>query len=239
MNNNLLSILETYEKEKTKIRKRIDTNKQTLEKLSIEFDTIFSECASIKDRYNTRKDNKQLITDIENKLAAAYENQNILYTALKLANEMKVKVVGNALRNEILNNPEKWTKYPTHFKKFEEMTQSFLSDTQLYLSHSYRSYYVTGLHDYHDTNAYVFDAPDGIITEKVIEEMKNKQEYPIIKPNDIITECKKAFAARKKIIAKYEQVKKEIDAIRAPFESNTIYYLLPYAPVSMQNERSL
>lgn len=237
MNEFLKAALSTYEKEKEKIRKRIDANKQTISTLNNQIDSFFNDCVSFTDRINAHKENKQIITDLESKLAAAYENENILNTAIKLANEMKVDVVANALKNEIISNPEKWTKYPIHFKKFQEIIKEFLSGTGLSFYSTYGSgYYLSGLyHECGDTHAYILTADNGSITNKIIDEMKNKQEYSIIKASDILAECKKAFATRKKIIAKYENVKDEINALRGPFKSNTIYNILPYAKIDLEN----
>lgn len=241
MNNNLLSILETFEKEKIKIRKKIDANKNTINILKNEIDSFFTDCTTLKDKVNAHKENKDIISGLELKLAIAYENETILYTALKVANEMKVKTVANAVRTEITSNPDKWCKYPLHYEKFKNMIKEFLSGTDLYFyKREYgESCYIYGNYDL-NFDIYLFDAESGSITNKVVDGLRTKQEYPIIKASDILTECKKAFTARKKIILKYENMKKELDALRSPFTScNAFYNILPYAPVSMQNHNYL
>jgi sugar-specific transcriptional regulator TrmB len=237
MNENLKAIFDSYENEKIKIRKRIDANKGLVKKLDDQINSYYSGCTSIMDKVNARKENKPAIMELEKRLAAAYETEIILTTSLKVANEMKVKAVANALHDEILSNPEKWNKYPLHFQKFKNMVADFLSDTNLYLINSYNigSYYVTGSYDYHNITGYVFYAPKNIIDNQVLEEMKTKEKYSIIPAADILKECKRAFITRKKIIAKYESVKKAIDTMRAPFTSDTIYSLLPYANSTPEN----
>jgi len=241
MNDILKAIFESYEKEKEKIRKRIDANKNTINKLDAEINNLFIGCESIMQRVNVRKENKPTITELEKKLANVYEAEIILNTALKVANEMKVKVVANALKNEILASPEKWSKYPLHYQKFKDMIKDFLKDTELYFYNhfNYGNCYISGSYEYSNINSYIFYAPEGIINEKTIEDMKTNQEYPIISASDILTECKKAFAARKKILEKYENARKEIENLRTPFSScNTFYNILPYANSTMENYKS-
>ena len=237
MNENLKAIFDSYENEKKKIRKRIDANKELVKKLDNQISAYYSGCISIMDKVNARKENKPAFMELEKRLAAAYETEIILNTAIQLANEMKVKAVANALHDEILNSPEKWSKYPLHFQKFKNMVADFLSDTNLYLVNSYGigSHYITGSYDYHNISGYVFHAPKNIIDNQVLEEMKTKEKYIIIPAADILKECKRAFTTRKKIIAKYESVKKEIDTMRAPFTSDTIYRILPYANSAPEN----
>ena len=237
MDNNLKAIFNAYENEKIKIRKRIDANKELVKKLDDQINSYYSGCISIMDKVNARKENKPAILELEKRLAGAYETETILNTAIQLANEMKVKAVANALHDEILNSPEKWTKYPLHFQKFKNMIADFLSDTNLYLVNSYGigSHYITGCMEYHNISGYIFHAPKGVIDNQVLEEMQKKEKYSIIPAGDILKECKRAFATRKKIIAKYESVKKEIDTMRAPFTSDTIYRLLPYANTTPEN----
>lgn len=231
MDENLKAIFDSYEKEKNVIRKKIDNNKTVINKLNNDIESLFNGCDSIMDRVNRRKENKPAILELEKQLANAYEMETILNTSLKVACEMEVHAAANALRNEIIENPEKWTKYPLHFQKFKTMVEDFLNGTKLslYNSQNMGNCYISGCYDFHDFNGYVFYAPAGAITQEVIEEMKRKQGYNIIPASDIITECKKAFKARKKIIEKYEAVKKEIDSLRTPFSScNTFYSVLPY-----------
>ena len=174
MNENLKAILDSYEKEKTKIRKRIDANKDIINKLNNEHSSILSGYKTFSERVNAYKENKSTLADIEKKLSIAYETEVILNTALKVANEMKVDATGNALKNEIISNPEKWGKYPLHFQKFKDMTKDFLSGTGFCLVNLYGvgSYYVTGCYEYNNMNRFVFNALNGIITKEVVEEMK-------------------------------------------------------------------
>lgn len=242
MNENLKAIFDAYENEKTKIRKRIDANKELVKKLDNQINSYYSGCISIMDKVNARKENKPAILELEKRLAAAYETEIILTTSLKVANEMKVNAVANALHDEIIENPEKWSKYPLHFQKFKNMVADFLNDTNLYLINSYNigSYYVTGSYDYHNISGYVFHAPKNIIDSQVLEEMKTKEKYSIIPAGDILKECKKAFTARKKIIEKYEKARKEIENLRAPFSScNAFYNILPYANSTPENYKRL
>lgn len=243
MNENLKAIFDSYENEKTKIRKRIDANKELVKKLDNQINSYYSGCISIMDKVNARKENKPAILELEKRLAAAYETEIILTTSLKVANEMKLKAVANALRDEIINNPEKWTKYPLHFQKSKNMVDDFLNGTNLFLSNycSAGTYYLKGLSRYYDDiSAYMFTVSGGIITQEVIEEMKRKQGYNIIPASDILTECKKAFKARKKIIEKYENARKEIENLRTPFSScNAFYYILPYANNTPENYKRL
>jgi len=232
MNDTLKTIFDSYEKEKAKIRKRIDTNKELIKKLDNEVNSYYSGCTSIMQKVNARKENKPAILELEKRLAVAYEMEIVLNTAIKVANEMKVKAVANALTNEIVSNPEKWTKYPLHFQKFKDMMKDFLSGTDLYFSNymNYGNCYISGCYDYSDTKPYICSAPDGIITQDEIEKLKTKGGYNLIPASDILKECKKAFTARKKIIAKFESAKKEIETMRTPFSScNTFYNILPYA----------
>lgn len=231
MDENLKAIFDSYEKEKNVIRKKLDNNKDITSKLNIKLDSIFSGCTSIMDRVNRRKENKPAILELEKQLANAYEMETILKTSLKVACEMQIKTAANALRNEIIENPEKWSKYPLHFQKFKSMIDNFLSGTGFYFTNymGVGSYYISGAYDYHDIKSYVLHTTAGAITQEVIEEMKSKQGYNIIPASNIITECKKAFKARKKIIEKYEAVKKEIDSLRTSFTScNAFCSVLPY-----------
>lgn len=238
MNENLKVILDSYEKEKAKIRKRIDANKDIINKLNHEHDNILSGFKTFSERVNAYKENKSTLADIEKKLSAAYETKVILNTALKVANEMKVDATGNALKHEIISNPEKWGKYPLHFQKFKDMVKDFLSGTDFYLVnlHGIGGYYVTGCYDYNNITCYVFYTSNGIITKDVVEEMKAKQKSEIIPASDILKECKKAFTARKKILEKYEKTKKEIDVLRHEIKScSALHSVLPYANSTMEN----
>lgn len=240
MNNILKAIFDSYEKEKENIRKKAEANKNTIAALNKELDNIYTGCENLVEKINARKENKGTILELEKKLTTAYENKTILNTALKVANEMQVKTAANALRNEILSSPEKWTKYPIHFKKFQDMVQEFLKDSGLSLYHSYYSYYISGCYEYNDINAYVFCTNSEKITPEAIKEMENMGDYNIIAANDILTECKKAFKARAKIIETYEKAKKAIDDIRSPFsDCSTFYYILPYANSSPENYKHL
>ena len=236
MNDILKAMFDSYENEKETIRKKAAANKNTIAALNKELDNIYTGCENLVEKINARKENKGTILELEKKLATAYENETILNTALKVANEMKVKATANALRSEILSSPEKWTKYPTHFKKFQDMIKEFLKDSGLSLYHSYYSYYISGCYEYNDINAYVFCTTSEKITPEVIKEIENNGDYSIIASSDILSECKKAFKARAKIIEAYEKAKKEIEEIRSPFTScNTFYSLLPYANSSPEN----
>ena len=240
MNNILKAIFDYYEKEKEVIRKKTAANKEVINSLNKELDNILTGCENLAEKINARKENKETILELGKKLATAYETETILNTALKVANEMQVKTAANALRNEIINSPEKWTKYPVHFKKFQDMAKEFLKDSGLSLYHSYYSYYISGCYDYHDINAYVFYTTSEKITPEVIKEMENKEDYNIIAASDILTECKKAFKARKAVIEKYEKLKEEIAEIRSPFVScNTFYSILPYASTTPENYKRL
>ena len=238
MNDILKAMFDSYEKEKKNIRKKAEANKNTIAALNSKIDSFYFGVSkeNFKERLSVYKENKESIKELEKKLATAYENETILNTALKVANEMEVKSVANALKAEIISNPEKWSKYPTHFKKFQDMIKEFLKDSGLSLYHSYYSYYISGCYDYHDINAYVFYTTSEKITPEVIKEMENKVEYSIISASDILTECKKAFKARKAVIEKYEKAKKEIEEIRSPFTSCSAFYsILPYASTTPEN----
>lgn len=242
MNNILKAIFDSYEKEKENIRKKANANKNTIATLNSKIDSFYFGVSkeNFKERLSVYKENKESIKELEKKLATAYENETILNTALKVANEMEVKSVANALKAEIISSPEKWCKYPTHFKKFQDMVKEFLKDSGLSLYHSYYSYYVSGCYDYHDTNAYVFYTNSEKITPENIAEMENKGDYNIIAASDILTECKKAFKARAKIMEAYEKAKKAIDDIRSPFSScNAFYNILPYVNSSPENYKRL
>lgn len=240
MNNILAAELATYEKEKENIRKKIDANKKNIALLDKELEAVFAGCEKIADRVNARKENKEHITTICNKTAAAHELESVLYTALKVANEMQVKTVTNALRAEIISNPEKWIKYPLHFKKCQDMIKDYLSGSGLSLYNSYGSYYISGCYEYHNLNGYLFRTSAGIITQDIINDMSTKGPYFTIAASDILTECKKAFKARKNILAKYEKAKKEIEQLRVPFSAcSTFYDILPYANNSPENYKHL
>ena len=242
MNDILKAMLEAYEKEKEVIRKKTAANKEVISTLNGKIDSFYHgiDKNAFKDRLNAYKENKEAIKELEKKLASCYELETVLNTALKVANEMKVKATANALRREIISSPEKWCKYPTHFKKFQDMVKEFLKDSGLSLYHSYYSYYVSGCYDYHDINAYVFYTTSEKIMPENIAEMENKGDYNIIAASDILSECKKAFKARVKIMAAYEKAKKEIEEIRSPFAScNAFYNILPYANSSPENYKRL
>lgn len=238
MNNNLQNILETYNKEKENLRNKLDANKELIKRLDAQEKDFFQDCETLKEKIETRKQNIDALKEIETKIAAAYENETILHAALKVCNEMKVKAVANALRADILSNPEKWQKYPLHFQKFKSMIKDFLNGTNFYLTNSSYSsnYYLTGLYEHRANETFIFTAHNGSITSETIEELEKRNNYNIIPAADILKETKKAFTARKKILAKYENTKKEIDALRGPFSScGAFCEVLPYANIAPEN----
>lgn len=238
MNDILKVIFDSYEKEKDNIRKKAKTNKNTIAALNSKIDSFYFGVnkENFKERLTIYKENKENIKELEKRLATAYENETILNTALKVANEMQVKSVANALKVEIISSPEKWCKYPIHFKKFHDMITDFLKDSGLSLYNHYNSYDISGCYDYHNINGFVFYTASGMITPEIIKDMENKGYYNIIEANDILKECKKAFKARVKIMEAYEKAKKAIDDIRSPFSAcNTFYNILPYVKHTPEN----
>ena len=238
MNDILKAMFDSYEKEKETIRKKAAANKEAIAGLNSKIDSFYfgTEKDNIKERISIYKENKETIKELEKKLAGCYELETLYNIALKVANEMKVKATANVLRTEILSNPEKWSKNPLHFKKVKDMLADFLSGTGLSLYNTGGSYYISGCYDYHNIHGHMFYTSSGMITKEILEKMEGEKEYSIIKASDILKECKKAFKARAAIMAKYEKVKEELTAIRAPFKDcNTFYNILPYASTTPEN----
>jgi len=143
----------------------------------------------------------------------------------KVAEECLLNAVYNTVIETMKEDPETWTKYPVHFKRFESLVRKVFGEK----IHFYRNsvgitkLFVSGLP--YNTNEITLSY-DGELTPENIAELKTK---PVMKPEEIEQEVKTAIEERTAFFKAYEETKKALDAKKQKYNDFwTLYEIFPY-----------
>lgn len=178
------------------------------------FDATNGECLNLKARADIRRKNSDLLNEIN----AANAEKNIFSRMQKVICTSAERAAAEIVLEEMNANPEKWGKFPIHYKKFKELVaETFGEDV-----HIYRGGYGTHLgFDYLSPlkNIVLFYETAERITPEVIENAR-KGRPGFYKPEEIEPKVREAAKERAAYIEKYEAMKKELDAIREKYTSD-------------------
>lgn len=159
-------------------------------------------------------------------LSEEAEEENKLYRAIKAAQDSAGKSVANFVRDEILFDIPKWTKYPPHYKKFKKLFVDTFGDRISFYNNDYR--FEICIHElpYPYNSISVFY---GRFEPEELNKYKTTSNYETIPPHDIEWMTRDAINARSEYIRKYNEMKKELDAIRDKFSScSALYEIFPH-----------
>jgi len=145
----------------------------------------------------------------------------------KVAEESMVNAVYNVVIETMKEDPETWTKYPVHYKRFEALTEKTFGNTVHFHKDSYGNIdlYIRNNHISHERN-YIRILYGGDLTPENIAELKTK---PVMKPEEIEKEVKTAIEERTAFFKAYEETKKALDAKKQKYNDFwTLYEIFPY-----------
>lgn len=170
--------------------------------------------------------------------AKACDESAILGRAVKVCEDAATQAAANIIFDEILTAPEKWSKYPTHYKKFEKLFLETFGDKVTFYNKQYGGFeiYFRGFsHPYNKRTVFWSVYPQ--FTPERIEEMKTQNRYNPIAPEKIEETTRAAVKARAEYISKYNKMKEELDKLRdeaTPGNSSALYDIFP--PIAHLND---
>lgn len=176
------------------------------------FDTTGGKCLDIAARVEIRRENKNLLDEIN----AAHAEKNILGRMLKVIQASAERAAADAVLVEMNANPEKWSKYPIHYKKFAALVSDTFGE-DVYIYNTFRGIQLT-LSDFRLTTQTIFYGDDDKLTPETIAAAR-KGRPGFYKPEEIENATRAAAAERAEYMRRYEEVKKELDAIREHYLS--------------------
>lgn len=178
------------------------------------FDTTKGECLNLKARADIRKENSELLNEIN----AANTEKNIFSRMQKVICTSAERAAAEIVLDEMNANPEKWSKFPIHYKKFKELVnETFGKDVRIYRG----NYNIQLGFDYLSPlkNIVLFyEAPERITPEAIENARKGRPGF--YQPEEIEPKTREAAKERAAYIEKYEAMKKELDAIREKYTSD-------------------
>lgn len=177
------------------------------------FDTTGGKCLDIAARVEIRRENKNLLDEIN----AAHAEKNILGRMLKVIQVSAERAAAESVLAEMDANPEKWSKYPIHYKKFAALVSDTFGE-DVYIYNTFRGVQLT-LSDFRLTTQTIFYGDDDKLTPETIAAAR-KGRPGFYKPEEIENATRAAAAERAQYIRRYEEVKKKLDAIREHYLSN-------------------
>lgn len=177
------------------------------------FDTTGGKCLDIAARVEIRRENKNLLDEIN----AAHAEKNILGRMLKVIQVSAERAAAERVLAEMDANPEKWSKYPIHYKKFAALVSDTFGE-DVYIYNTFRGVQLT-LSDFRLTTQTIFYGDDDKLTPETIAAAR-KGRPGFYKPEEIEPKVREAAKERAAYIEKYEAMKKELDAIREKYTSN-------------------
>jgi len=145
----------------------------------------------------------------------------------KVAEESMVNAVYNVVIETMQEEPEKWTKYPVHFKRFETLAEKTFGGTVHFYKDRFGNTELYIRNDLvpHERN-YIRILYDGDLTPENIAELKTK---PVMKLDEIEQEVKTAIEERTAFFKAYEETKAALDAKKKKYNDFwTLYEIFPY-----------
>lgn len=234
MNEKTNNIIKKYDVLNIKFSKSLKETKAAIDTLTQEVYSLIDH-SGFTAYVESRKKFSDVLEEKENKIAKLETKKIELTLALNLSLEMQLKVVYNSLMKDITSSPEKWTKYPTHYKKFKEFASEFLGPD---FGYSIRYFGTSGdfriwkkSNTSNDLYCFYMDDSSQIEPEKIKADFEKK----IIDPENIMKEVKKALATRQKLTAKIRSLEKEVSATKSVYSDSNLYYVLPALSIKETN----
>lgn len=224
MKEELKALLELYEAAQKKYESKLTAARQAIKASDEELKALYGE------DLKTYRENKEAIKAINDKRQKARATAEEYILAIKICKECKVDSAAHALIDDIKASPEKWQKYPTHYKKFDELVNDIVGNG-FYLrnSHGLGSYYLETAEAGNDNNYFIFYANGTQIDENTLKDMASKIEsYCEVAPADTLKEAKRILKTRAAILDKINKAKADIDELRKGFKGASAYNYLPY-----------
>lgn len=176
------------------------------------FDTTGGKCLDIAARVEIRRENKNLLDEIN----AAHAEKNILGRMLKVIQVSAERAAAESVLAEMDANPEKWSKYPIHYKKFAALVSDTFGE-DVYIYNTFRGVQLT-LGDFRLTTQTIFYGDDDKLTPETIAAAR-KGRPGFYKPEEIENATRAAAAERAEYMRRYGEMKKKLDAIRGHYLS--------------------
>ena len=176
------------------------------------FGTTGCKCLDIAARVEIRRENKNLLDEIN----AARAEKNILSRMLKVIQVSAERAAAESVLAEMDANPEKWSKYPVHYKKFAALVSDTFGE-DVYIYNTFRGVQLT-ISDFRLTTQTIFYGGDDKLTPEIIADAR-KGLPGFYKPEEIENATRAAAAERAEYMRRYEEVKKELDATREHYLS--------------------
>ena len=145
----------------------------------------------------------------------------------KVAEESMVNAVYNVVIETMKEDPETWTKYPVHYKRFEALTEKTFGGTVHFYKDRFGNTEIYIRNDLipHERN-YIRILYGDDLTPENIAELKTK---PVMKLDEIEQEVKTAIEERTAFFKAYEETKKALEAKKQKYNNFwTLYEIFPY-----------
>ena len=233
MKEELRKILEQYEAIQKKHENKLTSCRQMIKAKDAELRTL---CADLK----TYRENEEAAKAISEEIKNARDTAEELTLAIMINKESKIDTAAHALIDAIKADPEKWQKYPTHYKKFEELVTDTVGNG-FFVNDRYGlgSYYLYTKEMGNENNYYIFHTRAGQIDKTTLEEMESKIEsYCEVPPAEALKEAKRIIKTRAAILDKINKAKADIDNLRKGFNGSSAYNYLPYIS-KIENDGSI
>lgn len=157
------------------------------------------------------------------KIKELYTERDVYRLSAKVADESGLEAVANAVLEEMQKNPDKWTKTPTHYKKFKTMFRDTFGDLVNIYSAGYSNNRIEVYSNCfnHDGVAITYDE----FNAEAIRKATPRQPY---EPEEIENATRAAVEAKNAYIAKYEATKAELEKMNV--YHGTLNDIFPYIP---------
>lgn len=225
MNETLKIKLDAIENEKAKIRKAWSKTADILENLKSEINVIYNQEPGI---FSRSEETREKIKEMHKKESSLQAKINAYKIAINCLSEMKVKAAAETLINDILQNPEKWEKYPIHYKKFDALLSDLIGpDFYIYSRYGVGSYDLSCRDIDSNYNYFIFYSNNSVIDEKTVADMKNKiNSFIDTDPRSVLKTVKKAQKTHEKMEKEIKDFNEKMRKMKSDSAENfsAIYY---------------
>ena len=158
------------------------------------------------------------------KIKELYTERDVYRLSAKVADESGLEAVANAVLEEMQKDPEKWTKTPTHYKRFKTMFRDAFGDGTSICTEGYNNDRVSVICSCFGYGDGVVITYDGFNAE-AIRKATPRKPY---EPEEIENATRAAVETKNAYIAKYEATKAELEKMNV--FNGVLSDIFPYIP---------